>query len=109
MRILLVDDEPVLRELFSDFLSSKGFEVETARDGREGVSKFRHGQFDAVVTDYQMPFMNGVLMIMEILVLEPNTRVVLMSADPPAARQIPVSVKVLRKPFRNTELLEALQ
>jgi CheY-like chemotaxis protein len=111
MKILVVDDASVLRELFSDLLTSRGHEVVTANDGVEGVFKFRKVEvpFDAVVSDYQMPRMNGVLMLMEILKLDPNVRVVLASADPPDIRKhLPPTVKVLRKPFGNEELLGAL-
>ena len=52
-----------------------------------------------------MPRMRGDAMIGEILKLDPGVRVVMASADPP--RGLPASVKVLRKPFRNAELVEA--
>jgi len=112
MRILIVDDEPVLRELFSDFFTMKGHEVETANDGVEGLNAFRTAElpFEAVLSDYQMPRMNGVLMLQAILELSPETRVVLASANPPDIRKyLPETVKVLRKPFSNHELLGAFE
>ena len=111
MRILLVDDEECLRELFTDALERKGHTVVEARDGVEGVAIFRKAEipFDAVMSDYQMPRMNGVLMLMEILKLDPNVRVLLASADPPdISKHLPSTVKVLHKPFRTQEMYEAL-
>jgi CheY-like chemotaxis protein len=107
MRILVVDDEQDLRELFRDLLTRKGHDVVTAMDGVEGVSIFRHAviPIEGVLSDYNMPRMRGDAMIGEILKLDPGVRVVMASADPP--RGLPASVKVLRKPFRNAELVEA--
>jgi CheY-like chemotaxis protein len=108
-RILIVDDEPCLREIFTMLFERNGWEVVTANDGAEGVFKFRKAEvpFDGVLSDYQMPRMNGVLMLQEILKLDPNVTVTLASADPPEIkRYLPDTVKVIRKPFSNQELLE---
>ena len=111
MRILLVDDAECLRDVFTTALERKGHTVVTAKDGIEGVFIFRKAEipFDAVMSDYQMPRMNGVLMLQAILALDPNVRVVLASGDPPDIRKhLPDTVKVLHKPFSNQEMYEAL-
>lgn len=108
MRILVVDDDQALRELFRDLLIRKGHDVVTAMDGVEGVAIFRHAviPIEVVVSDYNMPRMRGDAMLEAIRALDPKVRLVLASADPP--RGLPADVKVLRKPFRNAELLEAV-
>jgi len=59
--ILSIDDEPELLQLGKLFLESTGdFSVETALSGAEGLEQLAHGRFDAVVSDYQMPEMNGI-------------------------------------------------
>ena len=108
MKILIVDDEPCLREIFSRLLTRNGHEVETAADGVEGLFRFRHGEFDAVVSDYQMSLLDGVLMLREISELAPGVRLILMSGDPPESRHLPPGTRILRKPFRQQDLLEAL-
>ena len=107
-RILIVDDEECLREIFTMLFERNGWEVVTAKDGVEGVFKFRKSEtpFDGVLSDYQMPRMNGVVMLMEIVRMDPNVKVLMASADPPDLRVHLPGVKCLRKPFSNQELLE---
>ena len=59
MKILLVDDRQDMRETMSDFLQSHGFEVTTAVDGQDGLETFNKDAFAAVVSDYDMPVMDG--------------------------------------------------
>lgn len=59
LRILVVDDEPTMREVLTEFLTCDGHAVETASNGREGLEKFHAGWFDLVVTDRGMPEMSG--------------------------------------------------
>lgn len=61
-RILLVDDNPLNREIAQDILMNIGFNVEEAENGQEAVDKLRNvgaGHFDIVLMDIQMPVMNG--------------------------------------------------
>lgn len=58
-KILLIDDEPVLRMTFRHFLESAGYEVLEASDGREGVDICDDVQPDLVITDVFMPEMDG--------------------------------------------------
>ena len=58
-RILVVDDEPHTRRLVSLQLEREGYEVATARNGEEALERLRAESFDAVVTDYSMPRMDG--------------------------------------------------
>ena len=59
MHILVVDDEPMVRELVADYLTADGHSVGTAANGREGLEKYLAGSFELVVTDRAMPEMNG--------------------------------------------------
>ncbi len=58
-RLLLVDDDPDLRKMFSLLLERRGFEVTTAVDGVEGGEKARDGQYAVVVADLSMPRLDG--------------------------------------------------
>ena len=58
-RILLIEDEPATRETLSEFLSLEGHSVAVAADGDEGISLFRRGGFDLVLTDVHMPGPTG--------------------------------------------------
>jgi len=58
-RILIIDDEPSIRKVLAAHLTHDGYEVETAKDGGEGISKIDTAQFHAVVTDLKMPNIGG--------------------------------------------------
>ena len=58
--ILLVDDEPDILEILSYNLSSEGYEIITAKNGAEGVSKAKKKQPDLIILDVMMPEMDGI-------------------------------------------------
>jgi DNA-binding NarL/FixJ family response regulator len=64
MKILVVDDDSSLRDIAKTYLESHGHEVTTADNGVEALSLYRHGEFDFVFSDYQMPRKNGVVLLM---------------------------------------------
>ena len=58
-RILLVEDDPSIREVTAIGLRNAGFTVETASDGREGLDRFEREPFDLVLLDVMLPRMDG--------------------------------------------------
>lgn len=70
-RILLIEDETDLRELYSSLLEEEGYEVEVAADGKTGLQKIRQGGYDLVLLDIMLPFLDG-LEILENLTAEKN-------------------------------------
>ena len=77
--ILVVDDEPQVREFISAALTGDGHRVETANDGADGLRRFRDGTFDVVLTDKAMPGMNGDQMASAIKMMKPRTPVILLT------------------------------
>ncbi|WP_437725616.1 response regulator [Sorangium sp. So ce861] len=63
---LVVEDAPVARELLSGILRAIGLRVEEASDGREGLARARAAPPDVVLTDIEMPYMNGLEMVAEL-------------------------------------------
>lgn len=59
-RILLVDDEPTQRLIMARLLKRAGYEVEMAANGREALAKLEEGDFPLMITDWEMPEMDGV-------------------------------------------------
>lgn len=59
MRILVVDDEEMVRRFLKDILSSLDYAVETASDGKEGLQRIRNEAFDLVISDICMPELDG--------------------------------------------------
>ncbi len=58
-RILLVEDNEMNRDMLSRRLTRKGFEVETAGDGREGVEMAKTGEYDLILMDMSLPEIDG--------------------------------------------------
>lgn len=58
-RLLLAEDSPFFRQMIANYLVSAGYEVETAVDGEEAWEKLQKDNFDALVTDIEMPRLNG--------------------------------------------------
>jgi DNA-binding NtrC family response regulator len=78
-RILVIDDEPVIRDLLFDVLSRKGYQVDTAEDGASGLKMAEARQYSIVFTDIRMPGMNGVDVYKRLKVISPLSRVIVMT------------------------------
>ena len=70
-RVLLAEDNPINREIMLSQLAALGYTVAEAADGREALDRFRAGEFDLVLTDIEMPGLDGYGLAAEIRRLEP--------------------------------------
>ena len=116
VRLLLVEDNAVNRELVKTMLEPFGIGVETANDGVAGVEAMRQGHFDLVLMDVQMPVMDGLTATREIRAMEgargAATPIVAMTANV-LPEQIATCLAAgmddhLGKPISPTKLLEAV-
>ena len=64
--ILIVDDNPEIREVAMVLLQGEGFTVDEAGDGKEALDKIEHGAYDLILLDVMMPGLNGYQTCMEI-------------------------------------------
>jgi two-component system sensor histidine kinase/response regulator len=78
-RVLLVDDEEDILFALSEYLVSKGYSTETARDSRQALSLIHESKFSAVVSDLRMPGMSGVGLLEEVLDVDPETVFIIMT------------------------------
>ena len=78
-RILVVDDNRSVREIVSGFLEFIGYEVALAGDGIEALAVFLKSSFDLVLTDLQMPAMDGLNLAGHIKERSPGTPVILLT------------------------------
>lgn len=117
-RILIVDDEAVLRMLIEDTLESEGYMVETAEDGKEALNRLTgDGQtIDLVIIDYMMPVMTGIEVIQFIKEKHSNTAPIflLLTAKPDEAGEgegyLDQGVDAfMAKPFKPSELVERVR
>lgn len=118
-RVLLLDDEPLVRTMLRRMLERWGYEVEAVADGREAVASYvgrlREGApFDLLIMDLTIPGgMGGRQALAEILREDPSARAIVASGysdDPVMANYQSAGFRaVLAKPFRNHELAEAIR
>jgi len=80
-KILIVDDTKDIRDTLSDMLSVMGFEVTVAGSGHEGLELFLKNSFDLVLTDLQMPDLDGWTLALHVKDRSPNTPVVLITGS----------------------------
>jgi CheY-like chemotaxis protein len=78
-KVLIVDDDPVVRKSFDRVLSGKGYAVITAENGEEALHKLAEEKYDAVYTDIRMPGMSGLEVAEEIKARQPWTPVVIIT------------------------------
>jgi CheY-like chemotaxis protein len=107
-RILLVDDEPLVRASTAGMLSELGYEVVEAASAEEALSVLdREPHMDGIITDHLMPGMSGVDLAHAIRVKRPGTPVLLLSGFA-EAEGMAAELSLLTKPFRQSNLVEAL-
>ena len=110
-RVLLVDDAPDVLATTGAFLERAGFVVVRADSGDQARDMLAAGErFDALVSDYAMPGLNGADLIVKAQALQPGLRALLITGYASAgyAGTLPEGTPVLHKPFQRNDLLAAL-
>ncbi len=79
-RILVVDDEEIIRDSISFILKKEGFTVQVAENGRVAYQKLLDETFDIVITDLEMPEMKGIELLEKTIQLNPQTTVIIVTA-----------------------------
>lgn len=72
-RILVVEDDLFLRELYADVLTAEGFKVDSAADGEEALQKIKVGGYDLILLDIIMPKMDGLEVMRQVQNNPPQT------------------------------------
>lgn len=111
-RLLIVEDEPLLRVSISDALRKEGWYVDVAEDGVAGLASVEHGLYDVVLTDLVMPRMGGLELLRRIKAIQPDTTVVIITAHGSVERAVEAmregAVDFITKPFSVAQLLVRL-
>jgi CheY-like chemotaxis protein len=110
--ILVVDDNNVFRIVVSKMLSRLGYEVSSADSGENGLSLFLKNKFDVVLSDYEMPGMDGVAFACSVKKSSPRTPVVIMTGagkETVFSRKSTAVDEVISKPFTLAEIDETIQ
>ena len=111
-RILLADDNKAIRDTVSGFLEFIGYEVALAINGIEALAVFLENSFDLVLTDLEMPAMDGLSLAGHIKEKSPSTPVILLTgSDRETVLEIGIGLfeSVLLKPVMLEDLQSAIQ
>jgi two-component system, cell cycle response regulator CpdR len=114
-QILLADDDAATRDLVKRALESDGHTVTLTQDGTEALDQVKEGglKFDLLVSDVEMPTIDGIALAEQALPLQPGIRVLLMSGFPDqldrAKDLVGPHVAVLSKPFTLEQVRESVR
>jgi CheY-like chemotaxis protein len=110
-RILVVDDDPILRDVYAMVLEVEEYELEVAGDGQEALERLSNARFDLVITDRDMPRMDGAELIRHLMADGMDVPVVMISGSlrdsklpPDIAPRVAVA---LPKPVTAAQILAA--
>jgi CheY-like chemotaxis protein len=115
-RILVIDDEALIRDLILKILESEGYETITATDGQDGIRIFRENPTDLVITDLIMPEKEGIETIMELRRDFKDVKVIAMSGGGKIDAETYLhiaktigAIGTIAKPFDRKEVLKTVQ
>jgi CheY-like chemotaxis protein len=105
-RILLVDDNTIVRDMLVDLVGSLGYRADAAANGEEALALFDHGQYGVVLTDLLMPGMSGWDVLAALRQRDPHVPVIIITGSPVVGdpRAFQPGVAVLKKPIDVTAL-----
>ncbi|MBI3070788.1 MAG: response regulator [Deltaproteobacteria bacterium] len=112
MRILVADDEPNTRDALAEVLREEGHAVTTVSSGRLAVESLGAIPFDLVITDLNMPDVDGLEVIEETRAVQPETAIVVITAYGERFSRSYLEtgeIVLLSKPFRLSEILAAVE
>jgi DNA-binding response OmpR family regulator len=115
-RILIIDDEDQARRMLHQVLERAGYEVVVARNGSEGLERFRAEPTDLIITDILMPEKEGLETIMDLRREFPQAKIIAMSGGGRAGNlnflaiaEVLGAQRTLHKPFELQEMLTAVR
>jgi two-component system, chemotaxis family, chemotaxis protein CheY len=79
-KILIIDDSDIARFFLVKTFQEEGFEVIEANSGQKGIDLFKEHSPDLVTLDITMPKMNGIIVLEELIMIDPNAKIVMISA-----------------------------
>jgi EAL domain-containing protein (putative c-di-GMP-specific phosphodiesterase class I) len=111
-RVLIVDDEPELREAYAALLQHAGYAVETANGGKTAVAILDKEHFDVILTDISMPDMDGLQVLKTVRERDLDVPVVLMTGNPQVETAVQAleqgALRYLMKPIREDALCQTV-
>lgn len=112
-KILIVDDDQLLRDVVGQYLSKNGYDVVIPNSALEALEIFNSGEFSLAIIDLVMPDIGGIELMESLISKDPNLKIVIMTGYPTVDSAYKAMVdgvfEYIIKPFRMKELLEVAQ
>jgi CheY-like chemotaxis protein len=113
--ILVIEDDPIMREALADWLEAAGYDVRTAADGTAGLADVKLAPPALVITDVHLPRTSGATVIVELKQHYPQVAIIAISGLFDSGRGVDAeaaialgAARALTKPFKRAELLRAM-
>ena len=107
-KVLIVDDDPAIRNLLVQFVGESGYQAEGAPDGEAAIELVERDSFDAVLTDLKMPRLGGIDLVRRLKGVDPNLPVIVITAYPTVESGVSAlklgASDFISKPFRTGEI-----
>src|SRR5687767_15791471 len=107
--ILVCHDEEIMRDVLDTILSGAGYKVDLSRTGEEALEAYSQKSYDVVLMDVSMPGMGGLTALEELINLDPEAVVLMITAyatfDTAISAWEKGATGVIRKPFQNEQIL----
>ncbi len=110
-KILVIEDDPEVLSMLTDYLSFLGYDVTSAHDGLEGIKEVKTNEYDLVITDLTMPYISGIGIITVLKKDHPEVPVIAITGYGYYAEELAQENKadcILSKPFDVNKLKEAM-
>jgi DNA-binding NtrC family response regulator len=109
VRVMVIDDEPLMRITIQDALVAEGYKVTSADTGKKGLTLLMEKQADILITDLKLPGVDGIQILKEVKTINPETQVIMITAygsiDSAVTAMKEGASDYLTKPFAMDELL----
>lgn len=108
-KILIVEDDPSINDLLSDFLSDEGYMVTPRMNGRAALAELENDSYDLMLLDMGLPDMTGNDVLVQMMQQALETPVIVVSANANQLQYREQVQAVVNKPFDLGQLLDAIQ
>ncbi len=112
-KILVIDDEAIIREGIRQALTMSGYQVEVAANGKIGLEKLQKDKFSVVISDLKMPVLNGIEVLKTIQILQPEVPVIIITGfatiDSAVDAMKNGAFEYLTKPFLPDSIIEKVE
>ncbi len=112
-RIMVVDDEKVIRDILTDFLTTEGFMVTTAESGEQALKELEAQHYDMLITDLKMPGMSGIELLEKVRDMKTDTLTIIMTGFGTVETAIKAmkfgAYDYITKPFKVNEVVQIIR